>query len=96
MPMLPKVVRAGVGPHNLGSGDNRGDTFPELAVQYDPGHTKSDDEYLGRRSVPTAGDTGSEEDYDHCKLRIPGNPLLRVAARLLNPLNGRTPMLYLY
>ena len=65
MPMLPKVVRAGAGPHDLGSGDNRGDTFPELAVQYDPEHTKSYDAYLGRRSVPTAGDTGSEGDYDY-------------------------------
>ena len=30
--MFPKVIRAGAGPHDLGSGDNEGDTFPELAV----------------------------------------------------------------
>jgi hypothetical protein len=35
MPMFPKVIRAGAGPHDLGSGDNRGDTFPELMARSD-------------------------------------------------------------
>jgi len=64
VPIFPKVVRAGAGPHDLGSGDNRGDTFPELTVQYDSGDTKNDDEDLGRQLVPTADDTGSEDEYD--------------------------------
>ena len=35
--LFPKVIRAGAGPHDPGSGDNRGDTFPELTVQADTG-----------------------------------------------------------
>lgn len=31
--MFPKVIKAGAGPHDLGSGDNRGETLPELTVQ---------------------------------------------------------------
>ena len=33
IPMFPEVIRAGAGPHDLGPGENRGDTFPKLAVQ---------------------------------------------------------------
>ena len=33
--LFPKVIRAGAGPHDLGSGENRGNTFPELAVRSD-------------------------------------------------------------
>ena len=31
--LFPKVIRAGAGPHDLGPGDNTGDTFPALTVQ---------------------------------------------------------------
>ena len=33
--LFPKVIRAGAGPHDLGPGDNTGDTPPALAVQFD-------------------------------------------------------------
>ena len=33
--LFPKVIRADPGPHDLGPGDNTGDTFPMLAVQSD-------------------------------------------------------------
>ena len=33
--LFPKVIRAGAGPHDLGPGDNAGDTSPELTVQPD-------------------------------------------------------------
>ena len=33
--LFPKVIRAGAGPHDLGSGENRGSTFPELTVRSD-------------------------------------------------------------
>ena len=42
--MFPKVIRAGAGPHDLGSGDNRGDTLPELRMQPDAEPTTSGDE----------------------------------------------------
>ena len=32
---FPRVVRAGAGPHNLGPGDNAGDSFPALVAQSD-------------------------------------------------------------
>ena len=31
--MFPKVMKASAGPHDLGPGNNRGETFPELVVQ---------------------------------------------------------------
>ncbi|KAF9780742.1 hypothetical protein BJ322DRAFT_279145 [Thelephora terrestris] len=44
--IFPRVIRAGAGPHDLGSGDNEGDTFPELIVQpydeYDNGYDSWD------------------------------------------------------
>jgi len=62
MPIFPKLLRAGAGPHDLGPGDNKEGTFPELAAQYDPEHTESDDQDPGRQSVPTTEDTGSGSD----------------------------------
>jgi len=62
MPIFPKVLRAGAGPHDLGPGDNKGGTFLELVVQYNPEHTESGDQDLGRQSVPTKEDTGSGSD----------------------------------
>ena len=60
--MFPKVIRAGAGPHDLGTGDNRGDTFPELTVQPDAGPTTGVDENLRGQWDPTADDSGSEPD----------------------------------
>jgi len=64
MPIFPKVIRAGAGPHDLGPGDNRGDTFPELAMECGAEHTESGDEDLGRRWGSTM-DTDSEEECDN-------------------------------
>ncbi|KAF9781133.1 hypothetical protein BJ322DRAFT_254246 [Thelephora terrestris] len=33
MGLFPRVIRAGAGPHDLGSGESRGDTFPELTAR---------------------------------------------------------------
>jgi hypothetical protein len=62
MPMLPKVIKAGAGPHDLGSGDNEGNSFPELTVQSDADPPSSDDEDLGGQRGPTTDDSGSESD----------------------------------
>jgi hypothetical protein len=61
MGLFPKVIRAGAGPHDLGSGDNRGDTFPELTVR-PMLNLRRDDEDLGGQWDPTTDDTDSESD----------------------------------
>ena len=53
--MVPKVIRAGAGPHDLGSGNNGGDAYPELTVRSDAEPTISGDENLEGRSDPTTG-----------------------------------------
>jgi len=50
--MFPKVIRAGAGPHDLGSGENREGAFPELTVQSKSEPAMTDDE----------DDTGDELD----------------------------------
>ena len=50
--MFPKVIRAGAGPHDLGSGENRGGAFPELMVQSEAEPAMTGDE----------DDTGDEPD----------------------------------
>jgi len=60
--MFPKVIRAGAGPHDLGSGDNRGNAFPELMVQPDAEPATSSDEDIGGRWGPTTDDPDSEPD----------------------------------
>ena len=59
---FPRVIRAGAGPHDLGPGDNRGDTFPELTAHSDAGPTMGDDEGLeGQQGLTTeSSDTGSD------------------------------------
>ncbi|KAF9644731.1 hypothetical protein BDM02DRAFT_3174168 [Thelephora ganbajun] len=44
------LMRAGAGPHDLGSGDNRGDAYPELTVQHGSEPTTSSDVVV--RSTP--------------------------------------------
>ena len=44
--LVPKVIKAAAGPHDLGPGNNRGETFPELVVQ-----SSSDPD-----TVPSGGD----------------------------------------
>ena len=53
--LFPKVTRAGAGPHDLGSGDNKGDTFPELTVQSDT-EPMSGDEDPGAQRDPAVND----------------------------------------
>ena len=57
---FPKVIRAGAGPHDLGSGDNEGDTFPELTVQSNAEPTTSGDGDLGGEWDLTTDDTDPE------------------------------------
>jgi hypothetical protein len=55
--LFPKVIRAGAGPHDLGSGDNEGDTFPELTVYSGAEPMATGDEDLsGRRGLDTDDD----------------------------------------
>jgi len=59
--MPPKVIRGGAGPHDLGSGDNRGGAFPELMAQSDADEpTTSMDEDLGDQSDLVTDDGDSE------------------------------------
>jgi len=56
--IFPKVIRAGAGPHDLGSGDNRGDAFPELVVRSNAELTMGDEDL--REWGPTTDATGSD------------------------------------
>jgi hypothetical protein len=62
MPMFPKVIRAGAGPHDLGPGDNKGGTFPELTVQSSAELAMDNDEDLGGQWGLDTDDAGSEQD----------------------------------
>ena len=57
-----EVIRAGAGPHDLGSGDSRGGVFPELTVRTSAESTTSDDEDPGGQWDHTTDDTGSDAD----------------------------------
>ena len=57
-----RPMKAGAGPHDLGPGDNRGDSFPELTTQSNVEHTAGSDEDLGGNWAPIVDDTGSELD----------------------------------
>ena len=58
---LPRVIRAGAGPHDLGSGENRSNAFPELTVRSDT-DPMSGDEDPGGQWDPATSDSGSEPD----------------------------------
>jgi len=62
--MFPKVIKAGAGPHDLGSGDNHDETFPELTVQMSPdsdtGSDSSGDSTTDYSSSVTSYDSGLE------------------------------------
>ena len=60
--LFPKVIRAGAGPHDLGSGDNEGDTFPELTVHSGAEPIATGDEDLGGRQGPAADGDDSEPE----------------------------------
>ncbi|KAF9789496.1 hypothetical protein BJ322DRAFT_538591 [Thelephora terrestris] len=59
--LFPRVIRAGAGPHDLGSGENRGETFPELHVQSDAGPMGFDEGH-GEQWDPTTNEADSELD----------------------------------
>jgi len=54
-----EVMKASAGPHDLGSGDNKGETFPELTAQSYSGPASSSDENLRGQSEFTTDDVGS-------------------------------------
>ena len=58
--LFPKIIKAGAGPHDLGSGDDKGEAFPELMVQSDAETTTSGDEDLGGEWGPTTDDIDSK------------------------------------
>lgn len=60
--MFPEVIWVGAGPHNLGSGENRGGTFSELAVQVDEELIADDEEDPGTRLAAVIDDAGAETD----------------------------------
>lgn len=59
---IPKVIRAGAGPHDLGSGDNKGETFPELTVQSNDESTVTGGEDAGGQPGRIMGGAGSEQE----------------------------------
>jgi hypothetical protein len=57
--LFPKVIKAGAGPHDLGSGENTDDAFPELTMQSDAEHI--DDDLEGQWAL-NADDINSEQE----------------------------------
>jgi len=62
MPMFPEVIRASAGPDDLGSGENRGDTSPELTVQYSAESMVDNVGDLGGQWSPSTDSSDSEPD----------------------------------
>lgn len=62
--MFPRVIKAAAGPHDLGSGDNYDETFPELTVPLSPdsdtGSDSSGDSATDYSSSVTSYDSGLE------------------------------------
>ena len=90
---LREAIRAGAGPHDLGSGENRGGTFPELSVQSNA-EPVSDDEDPGGQLDPTTNNTDSEPDTvirnvpDVRRFPFPFVSALIVALRIKNVTAG--------
>ena len=64
MGFYPTVLRASAGPHDLGSGNNHDNTFPELMVQRDTTPDDELDDPMNRDEGwdPIALDSGSNQD----------------------------------
>ena len=61
--IIPRVIRAGAGPHDLGSGENRDSTFPELTTQPDRAHDVDSDAIRDHEAQNLAlGDGGAEQN----------------------------------
>ena len=91
---FPKEIRAGAGPHDLGSGDNREGASPKLTVQSGAELTTSGNKGLGRQLGPITEGTGSEPGTV-----VPSTPLvwflpyvfvstLKISSRLRNMTAG--------
>jgi hypothetical protein len=88
--IFPRVIRAGAGPHDLGSGDNEGDTFPELIVQpYDEYvcFLSYSPIYFSDLCLKDNGDDSWDIIADYI---FQVHPLLCIAARQLNDPDRRT------
>ncbi|KAF9789175.1 hypothetical protein BJ322DRAFT_526146 [Thelephora terrestris] len=59
--IFPRVIRAAAGPKDLGSGENRGETFPELTVRSGAGPVSAERDPGEQWSLAT-DDTGPEPD----------------------------------
>ena len=61
--LFPRVIRAGAGPHDLGSGENRENTLPEVMARSDAGPTTTGGEDLERQwDHPADNYTSAERD----------------------------------
>lgn len=67
MGFYPKVMQASAGPHDLGSGHNHDDTFPELTARQDSVLDDEDDPMGGGEEQDLiAGETCSDQDIVVC------------------------------
>jgi len=80
--MFPRVIKAGAGPHDLGSGNNHDETFPELTVQLnmdsDTGSDSSGDSTTEYSSSITSCDSGLELFHNVSSVRQFPSPRLSV------------------
>ena len=61
--IIPRLFRAGAGPHDLGSGKNHDSTFPELTARPDQAHDVEYDDTRDHEAQSLApGDDGSEQN----------------------------------
>jgi hypothetical protein len=61
MSLFPQVIKASAGPHDLGSGENTDDAFPELTMQSDAEHIAGGDDDLEGQWALDADGNGSEQ-----------------------------------
>ena len=80
--MFPKLIKAGAGPHDLGSGSNHDETFPELTVQLSPdsdtGSDSSGDYTTDYSSSVTSYDSGLELFHNVSSVRRSLSPRLLI------------------
>ena len=95
--MFPKVIKAGAGPHDLGSGDNHDEAFPELMVQLssdsDTGSDSSGDSTTDYSSSVTSYDSGLELFHNVSSVRR--SPSLRLSVLTSQFRTKKTPSMSL-
>jgi len=62
MKLFPEGIRAGAGPHDLGSGDNAADGYPELTAYSHARSTHYHDENLGGPRASPVDDINHDQD----------------------------------